>query len=33
MMMHAYTLNVDVSEVAGCDDVPHPVLRMKHVPS
>jgi hypothetical protein len=33
MMMHAYTLNAHVSKVVGCDDVPNPVLRMKHVPS
>jgi hypothetical protein len=29
--MHAYTLNAHVSKVAGCDDVPNPVLRMKNV--
>jgi hypothetical protein len=31
--MHAHTFNADVSKVAGRDDVPNSVLRMKNVPS
>src|SRR5215831_9862425 len=33
MIMHSHTINADVSEVTGCEDVPNPVLRRKNVPS